>query len=255
MDRFLRKNFEIDVKLPLAILISLLVYILVFKNSDVQADPPKLVAYTPVNIAQNEYSMIIDPKGIVGQVFGNQCSDPEGRFGESHNPKYDNDYYPGYSSKYAIDIHGKVGEPVKAFLGGLVTLAGVDPRVSNIETGFPTKSIKVVLLHEKEGYRTFYAHLDSVDVNVGDYVSAGDIIGKMGKTGIAYYPHLHFQIGTVNSEQEIGFEANLDPACFRELHLELYKTNVDAGLAPYKNMGACFGNNYENYYNENCINN
>lgn len=43
-------------------------------------------------------------------------------------------------------------------------------------------------------YATLYAHLWSYNVNVGDYVNAGDILGKVGSTGSSTAPHLHFEI-------------------------------------------------------------
>lgn len=41
---------------------------------------------------------------------------------------------------------------------------------------------------------TKYAHLDSVSIKNGSNVKAGDVIGKMGETGYATGPHLHFEV-------------------------------------------------------------
>ena len=41
---------------------------------------------------------------------------------------------------------------------------------------------------------TFYFHLDQVSVQVGQWVSQGQMIGRVGKTGNASGYHLHFEI-------------------------------------------------------------
>ena len=47
---------------------------------------------------------------------------------------------------------------------------------------------------ENPDYYTRYAHLDSVYVNIGDRVTAGQVIGTCGETGKAYGSHLHFEL-------------------------------------------------------------
>ncbi len=43
-------------------------------------------------------------------------------------------------------------------------------------------------------YATLYAHMWSCSVDVGDYVQAGDELGKIGSTGSSTAPHLHFEV-------------------------------------------------------------
>ena len=53
-----------------------------------------------------------------------------------------------------------------------------------------------VKLQHEDGYETLYAHLayGSVKLNVGDVVDAGEVLGSMGATGMAYGAHLHFEV-------------------------------------------------------------
>jgi murein DD-endopeptidase MepM/ murein hydrolase activator NlpD len=50
----------------------------------------------------------------------------------------------------------------------------------------------VIIKHQ--GRYTLYAHLSRILVSHGDYVSQGHTIGKVGATGNAKGPHLHFEI-------------------------------------------------------------
>ena len=63
-----------------------------------------------------------------------------------------------------------------------------------------------VLIYHNGTYSTRYAHLSSVAVSTGQYVTAGTIIGYEGDTGNAYGPHLHFEV------YENG--SRVDPALF-----------------------------------------
>lgn len=51
-----------------------------------------------------------------------------------------------------------------------------------------------VKIQHANGYCTLYAHLDSVNVNFGQTVKQGQVIGYMGNTGNSYGAHLHFEV-------------------------------------------------------------
>jgi Membrane proteins related to metalloendopeptidases len=53
---------------------------------------------------------------------------------------------------------------------------------------------KAVILDHRNGYRTLYWHLDSIAIEPGQEVKAGDKIGVAGSTGCATGPHLHLQV-------------------------------------------------------------
>jgi murein DD-endopeptidase MepM/ murein hydrolase activator NlpD len=52
----------------------------------------------------------------------------------------------------------------------------------------------VVVIDHGLGLQTLYAHLSSMDVNSGDAVNKGDIIGHTGTTGLAGGDHLHYGV-------------------------------------------------------------
>ena len=58
------------------------------------------------------------------------------------------------------------------------------------QSGFGNK----VVIDHNNGYRTIYAHLSSIDVQVGQTVKKGDGLGIMGTTGNSTGIHLHFEI-------------------------------------------------------------
>ncbi|MDT2026587.1 phage tail tip lysozyme [Enterococcus faecalis] len=51
-----------------------------------------------------------------------------------------------------------------------------------------------VIIKHDDGYWTYYGHLDSVDLSVGDKVTTNSRVGIMGATGLASGVHLHFEV-------------------------------------------------------------
>lgn len=61
----------------------------------------------------------------------------------------------------------------------------------------------VVIKHD-DGYWTYYGHLDSVDLSVGDKVTTNSRVGIMGATGLASGVHLHFEVWKGTQWQRIN---------------------------------------------------
>lgn len=59
-----------------------------------------------------------------------------------------------------------------------------------------------VLISHDGTYSTRYAHLSSVSVSVGDYVSQGQTIGYIGSTGWSTGDHLHFEVYVNGAAQD-----------------------------------------------------
>lgn len=53
---------------------------------------------------------------------------------------------------------------------------------------------KLVSVEHENGYTTSYGHLSEFQVEVGQRVATGDVIGRVGETGLATGPHLHFEV-------------------------------------------------------------
>jgi len=51
-----------------------------------------------------------------------------------------------------------------------------------------------VVLDHGFGYQTLYGHMTRVNVEQGQEVKAGDLIGYMGSTGRSTGPHVHYEI-------------------------------------------------------------
>ena len=52
------------------------------------------------------------------------------------------------------------------------------------------------------GLKSWYYHLDAVEVEAGQMVKTGDPIGKVGATGFVTGPHLHFEVRQDDAAQD-----------------------------------------------------
>ncbi len=102
------------------------------------------------------------------------------------------------SSGYGMRKHPKTGK--RTFHHG-IDLAGTWQE--NVRTTAPGRIIfagsegafgKVVRVQHEFGVVTTYAHLARITVKLGDYVSEGHVVGKMGNTGRSVGAHLHYEI-------------------------------------------------------------
>ena len=82
-----------------------------------------------------------------------------------------------------IDIAASSGNPVLAAASGTVVKSYMSSSYGNY-----------IVISHGGGLMTAYAHLSRRLVSVGDTVSAGQQIGKVGSTGNSTGPHLHFEV-------------------------------------------------------------
>lgn len=82
-----------------------------------------------------------------------------------------------------LDIATSAGTPIKAASAGTVVYAG-----------WKNSYGKLIIIAHTNSIRTYYAHCSRIDVNVGQVVNQGDVIGAVGSTGNSTGPHLHLEI-------------------------------------------------------------
>ena len=90
-----------------------------------------------------------------------------------------------------VDLVGAIGAPVKAVLAGVVVEHW--PPADGYYRGHPVFGGLVIIDHG-EGLFTLYGHLSESYVHEGWQVEVGQVIGRLGDTGIATGPHLHFEV-------------------------------------------------------------
>ncbi|WP_154669182.1 murein hydrolase activator EnvC family protein [Planococcus antarcticus] len=106
-----------------------------------------------------------------------------GRFTSGYGGR---DIGAGAESHLGMDIANSPGTPIIAAASGMVSYAGNMGGYGNV----------VILTHSINGqtHATVYAHMNSINVSVGQSVSQGQQVGGMGNTGRSTGTHLHFEI-------------------------------------------------------------
>ena len=83
-----------------------------------------------------------------------------------------------------VDYVADLGTDVLAAGEGLIT------SIQHYKTGYGN----CIKINHNNGMESFYAHLSEILVKEGDYIKKGHLIGKVGFSGSATKPHLHFEL-------------------------------------------------------------
>ena len=125
--------------------------------------------------------------GPLTSHYGNRANPFSGRGAEDHG---------------GLDIKGNTGDPVRATANGRVSFSGVQGGYGN-----------VVRLVHGNGYETVFGHLSRINVQTGQTIRAGDVLGLVGSTGRSTGPHLHYEVlrggERLNPEQFLSLNAPL----------------------------------------------
>ncbi|RNE48156.1 M23 family metallopeptidase [Corynebacterium alimapuense] len=106
--------------------------------------------------------------GVVKPAQGTFTSGYGMRWGTMHN---------------GIDIANAIGTPILAVMDGTVINSGP-------ASGFG----QWIRIKHDDGSMSVYGHMETLNVNVGERVSAGQTIAGMGSRGFSTGSHLHFEI-------------------------------------------------------------
>ncbi len=149
---------------------------------------PVSVADTPVIEAQAKVQDLYQAWTKLGQLGRAATAIP------SRMPVANFNYTSGFGGRYdpftgqsavhaGVDMAGSTGEPIVSAAPGTVVRAGWFGGYGNC-----------IEVEHGHGMATRYGHLSRIQVHVGDHVSAGDQIGRMGSTGRSTGSHLHFEV-------------------------------------------------------------
>ncbi|HEX7486956.1 MAG TPA: M23 family metallopeptidase [Vicinamibacterales bacterium] len=84
---------------------------------------------------------------------------------------------------FGVDYQAPAGSPVVAVANGTV-----------VSAGWSGEAGRLVHVRHSSGYETLYMHLSSIAVRAGQHVGQGELIGRVGMTGLATGPHLDYRV-------------------------------------------------------------
>jgi murein DD-endopeptidase MepM/ murein hydrolase activator NlpD len=99
-------------------------------------------------------------------------------FGSRRNP-----FGGGYESHAGLDIATNHGTAIEATADGMVIFAGMYGGYGN-----------VVVIDHGYGITTRFGHMSKIEVQVGQHVTRGKVIGAVGSTGRSTAPHCHYEV-------------------------------------------------------------
>jgi hypothetical protein len=132
---------------------------------------------------------------------------------------------------YGVDIDLETGDCVAAAFDGKVRIAKKSKSYGN-----------VIVIRHPNGLETYYAHLSKINVEIGQEVYAGEVIGLGGNTGRSRGSHLHFEVRymgqPINPSELISFDNHKLISEKLTISCKTFSYLAEAKKAAAKNMAA-----------------
>ena len=128
-----------------------------------------------------------------------------------------------------LDLTADIGTPVYAPADGVV-----EYKRPSRKKGYGN----MLKIDHAFGFMTLYAHLDKFNVNTGNFVKKGDLIGWSGNTGLSTGPHLHYEVRFLSRALDPRRFIAWTPDNFESLFEEEKKVNWASLVKIIENMVA-----------------
>lgn len=152
------------------------------ENASVRLRPLALDDVTVGNVVpEGGFAAVVPP---APRLVTRVASRPIGAVEVNSNFGFRQDPITGRTRMHTgVDLRASYGDSIGAALAGRVAYAGYRGGYGNL-----------VIVDHGRGISTYYAHLLSISVSVGQTVVAGQAIGLAGSTGRSTGPHLHYEV-------------------------------------------------------------
>lgn len=135
------------------------------------------------HLAKNKISMMASIPAIVPISMKSEKTRVSSGFGYRMHP-----IYKRIKFHSGMDFSAPIGTPIYATGDGTVKYVGFEKGYGKhieVEHGF--------------NYKTLYGHMEDYNVQTGQKVKRGDIIGYVGNTGLSFGPHVHYEVRRNNA--------------------------------------------------------
>lgn len=126
------------------------------------------------------------------------------------------------SVHWGLDLYAEAGTQVRSCARGVVRMA-----TERVLTG------NTVVIEHLSGLYSLYYHLSSIEVRVGQLVDGGNLVGRVGSTGLSTGPHLHWELrymGIALNPESLCAQASLDRIMAQSLEPQVSKHGISSNF-------------------------